>query len=41
MVTTTGSKAQYTANGTSTAYAYNFRILSDAQLVVVLTNERR
>ncbi len=37
MLTTTGSKVQFVANGTSTAFAYNFRVLDASHLVVICT----
>jgi len=41
MVSTTASKIQYTGNGATTVFAYDFQIQSQSHLVVVLTVRRR
>lgn len=41
MVSSTGSVIQYTGNGVTTVFAYNFLILDQSHLRVVLTTRRR
>jgi hypothetical protein len=41
MVTSTGSKIQYTANGSTTVFAYDFRITAQSQLTVYTSLRRR
>ena len=41
MVTSTGSKIQYTGNGATTSFAFNFLVTDQAHLVVIKTVRRR
>lgn len=40
-VSSTALKAQFTGNGVTTVFAYNFLVLDQSQLTVVVTTRRR
>lgn len=41
MVTSTSSKVQYTANGVTTAFAFDFPFLAKSHITVLVTTRRR